>query len=229
MLWPFAVKAAIERLNYLNFDLEGRTPASKFYGTEEKAFNANEFHTFGCPSFVLDSRLQSGAIGPPKWDPRARVGIYLGHSPFHAGSVSLVLNPQTGHVSPQYHVTFDDSFVTIPNMRDGIVPPTWEQMYENSTELATEEAFDLAKIWYKQLTNQSSSKQQDPYQLVPGPIDEGDGSAEDDLATRRPSPPENEGDNRKVAAERTVQPKSARSARQRVRFATDSPAGTCLK
>ena len=31
MLWPFAVKAAIERINYLSFDLEGKTPANKFF------------------------------------------------------------------------------------------------------------------------------------------------------------------------------------------------------
>jgi hypothetical protein len=32
MLWPFAVKAAVERLNFLTFDLDGLSPANKFYG-----------------------------------------------------------------------------------------------------------------------------------------------------------------------------------------------------
>ena len=58
----------------------------------------------------------------PKWDPRSRVGIYLGHSPTHAGSVALVLNPKTLYVSPQYHVVFDDHFTTVPSMRDGSIP-----------------------------------------------------------------------------------------------------------
>ena len=49
-------------------------------------------------------------MGPSKWEQRARIGIYLGHSPFHAGSVALVLNPRTGLVSPQFHVVFDDNF-----------------------------------------------------------------------------------------------------------------------
>ena len=54
------------------------------------------FHPFaGCPVFVLDSRLQTAGSAIPKWDPRARVGVYLGHSPCHAGSFSLVLNPKT--------------------------------------------------------------------------------------------------------------------------------------
>ena len=42
----------------------------------------------------------------PKWQPRSRCGIYLGHSPTHAGSVAMVLNPETLHNSPQYHVAF---------------------------------------------------------------------------------------------------------------------------
>ena len=67
-------------------------------------------HTFGCPVYILDSKLQSSSIGPPKWDPRTRLGIYVGRSPYHAGSVALVLNPRTGHVSPQYHLVFDDDF-----------------------------------------------------------------------------------------------------------------------
>ena len=40
----------------------------------------------------------------PKWDPKAHVGIYFGHSPTDTGSVVLVLNPGTLHVFPQFHV-----------------------------------------------------------------------------------------------------------------------------
>ena len=71
----------------------------------------------------MDARLQSvGGGGPPKWDPRARLGIYLGHSPSHAGSVALVMNPKTGLVSPQFNLVFDDNFETVPQLRAGTVP-----------------------------------------------------------------------------------------------------------
>jgi Reverse transcriptase (RNA-dependent DNA polymerase) len=53
-----------------------------------------------------------------KWLERARIGIYLGKSPRHARSVALVLNPQTGNVSPQYHVKFDDTFETVRGIVD---------------------------------------------------------------------------------------------------------------
>ncbi len=34
-------------------------------------------------------------LGLKMWDPHSRLGIYLGHSPYHAGLVALVLNPKT--------------------------------------------------------------------------------------------------------------------------------------
>jgi len=39
--------------------------------------------------------------------------MYLGPSPNHARSVHMILSLQTGHVSPQFHVYFDDMFETI--------------------------------------------------------------------------------------------------------------------
>ena len=36
----------------------------------------------------------------------------MGPSPNHSRSVGLVLNPRTGHVSPQYHIKQDDFFET---------------------------------------------------------------------------------------------------------------------
>ena len=44
---------------------------------------------------------------------RSKVGIFLCHSPNHAASVPLILNTQTGMVSPQFHIIFDDNFGTV--------------------------------------------------------------------------------------------------------------------
>ena len=95
----------------------------------------------------MDSRLQSGVGGAPKWEPRSRLGIYVGHSPSHAGSVALVLNPRTGHVSPQFHVVFDDHYTTVPFMEKNEVPPHWAELVENSREKVTEENYELAQTW----------------------------------------------------------------------------------
>jgi hypothetical protein len=59
-------------------------------------------HMFGCPVYVLDSKLQSGK-SLKAWLTWARVGINLGILPTHARSVTLVLSRQTGLVSPQFH------------------------------------------------------------------------------------------------------------------------------
>ncbi len=74
---------------------------------------------------------------------RARIGQYLGFSPEHSTLVALVRHLGSGHVSPQWHVVFDDKFETVfsagyisdkdfddicstlyDNCRDHYVPPS---------------------------------------------------------------------------------------------------------
>ena len=100
MLWPFAIKCFEDRMNNLTCNDKGRTPYQTLAGLESTSLDIKSFHTFGCPCYVLDNRLQSGLSMIPKWEPRARMGIYVGRSPAHASSVGLILNPRTGHVSP---------------------------------------------------------------------------------------------------------------------------------
>lgn len=98
--------------------------------------------TWGCPVFILYSKASEHKL--PKWYPRSRLGIYLCHSPCHASTVSLVLNPLTLHVSPQYHVIFDDEFSTVPSMVKGTIPPNWERLVKHSSEHLTDEEFTFA-------------------------------------------------------------------------------------
>ena len=149
MMWPFAAKCAQERMNNLHVNMDGESPDMLFSDTKAVNVQLKHYHTFGCPVYILDSRLQSNPKGVPKWEPRSRLGIYVGHSPAHAGSVALVLNPKTGLVSPQYHVVFDDQFTTVPHMRNLTVPSNWEQLVKHSRELVTTEQFDLTKTWFE--------------------------------------------------------------------------------
>ena len=82
--------------NNLHLDEKGMSPIQKFSGTTEN-INMHDLHTWGCPCHILDRRMQSGSM-IPRWDSRSRLGIYLGHSPCHTGSVALVLNQKTLHV-----------------------------------------------------------------------------------------------------------------------------------
>ena len=96
----FSVKEAIEILNLLQLDLDGNTPTAKFYNIKNIKPNAHECYTFGCTVYVLNSKLQSGSIGPKKWEPCSRVGVYLSLSTMHAGYVALIINPVIGNLSP---------------------------------------------------------------------------------------------------------------------------------
>ena len=43
----------------------------------------------------------------PRWDPRARLRMFVGFSPVHSSLEPLVSNIQTGKISSQYHIVFD--------------------------------------------------------------------------------------------------------------------------
>ena len=117
MLWPFATKCTQDRMNNLHVDLNLETQDIKFSSTKAVNVQLKHYHVFGCPVYILDSILKTNPKGVPKWEPRSRLGIYVGHSTAHAGSVALVLNPKKGLVSPHYHVVYDEQFSTVHHMQ----------------------------------------------------------------------------------------------------------------
>ena len=148
MFWPFSMKVVAKRLNSLQLDILGRTPESILHGVEVQDIPVKSYHTLFCPTYVLDARLQSAVgTGPPKWELRSRIGVYLGQLTFHGGSVALVWNPTTGRVSPQYHVVFDDDLSFVPYTKAGMLPPNWEDLVKESSEMATAKQVNLAENW----------------------------------------------------------------------------------
>lgn len=131
-LWPFALKEAERVFNELRLDESGLTPIERFARTRKKVELKHE-HPLFCPVFALDATLQGGN-SLPRWDPRSRAGVYLGRSKHHASDVALVLNLETGNVSPQYHLTFDDKFSTVDYLRKREVPPFWEDLVRTQSE-----------------------------------------------------------------------------------------------
>ena len=121
-LWPYALRCSNEAMNSTPRMKDGKIPNQLFSGTEAPTV-LRHFHPFGCPTYVLNSKLQAGQ-SIPKWYKRARLGVYLGRSPRHANSVALVLNLKTGLVSPAFHVAFDDHFETLADHTD--YPNEWK-------------------------------------------------------------------------------------------------------
>ena len=109
--WPYALRQAINIHNATPQEGKDICPWTLF--TDEKCpWNASDFQVFGCPVYVLAKELQDGN-NVQKWQSRSRLGVYVGQSTKHSGNVALVLNPETLHVSPQYHVVFDNGFTTV--------------------------------------------------------------------------------------------------------------------
>jgi hypothetical protein len=105
-----------------------RSPISLFSGVDIDP-NPMYCHHFGCPVYVLARPLQTAGGMFHKWQPRAKVGVYLGRSPQHARSVALVLSLETGLVSPQFHVSFDSFFQTvISTASEPNVPSHWQAL-----------------------------------------------------------------------------------------------------
>ena len=123
-LWPYTLQCVNETLISAPKRLDGRLALQIFSGTSVLP-KANTFCPFGCLVYILDNRLQAD-IKISTWHTRARVGLYLGHSPMHARTVSLVLNISTGLVSPQFHIKFDDFFKKM-NRPDNIIKVKWKE------------------------------------------------------------------------------------------------------
>ena len=106
-----------------------KTPMDLF-ARVEIAPKLKHLHMFGSPMYILDNKLQ-GNQAIQEWQARSRPGIYLGLSLNHSRSISLILNPRTGHTSPQYHVKHDDFFETVnPNKTTNFdaQPPEWKYL-----------------------------------------------------------------------------------------------------
>ena len=83
---------------------------SRFEPVSETLSNC---YVWGCPTYVLELKLQKPGVKIPKWAPRSQRGVNMGFSKMHSTQVGLVLNLLTGSISPQFNVVFDDIFSTV--------------------------------------------------------------------------------------------------------------------
>jgi calcineurin-like phosphoesterase family protein len=74
-LWPFAMDYATWIYNH-TLSTSGFAPIELLTGTRMNCHHLGRVRVWGCPSFVLDPRLQDGHK-IPKWEPRARQGQFL--------------------------------------------------------------------------------------------------------------------------------------------------------
>jgi transposase InsO family protein len=143
-LWAFAINYAIWVYNRLPSPmLGGLSPNECWSRNRSNHEELRRAHVFGCPVYVLDPRLADGD-SIPKWNHRARMGMFLGFSNEHSSLVPLVLNLRTGHVSPQYHVIFDDNFETVPSLNpsESDIDDKFAALFDSSKEFYLDQIAD---------------------------------------------------------------------------------------
>ena len=160
-LWPFALKLTVDIQNAMPTD-SGLSPEEIFTGRKSRN-RLEDFHTFGCPVFVLEAALQQGQK-IAKWTPRSRMAVYLGHSPNHASTVPLVLNIRSGLVSPQYHGIYDDQFMMTSCLQTNALPPNWNELFKQRRKKsldgksALQEKHTLGSEWVEPQPVQQSER-----------------------------------------------------------------------
>ncbi len=128
-LWPFALEYSAYLWN-ITPKLQQLSPEEVFYGSKTDYYELRNAHVWGCPTYTLNYRLQNGQK-IPKWEPRARRGVFLGISKQHSSNVPQVLHLSTGAILPQYHIVFDDFFQTVSSTEVD-VPQSWENLFNYS-------------------------------------------------------------------------------------------------
>jgi hypothetical protein len=114
-IWPQATDYAEWVFNRLPLLNSGIAQNELWSGVQAHGADMTHAHVFGCPVYVLDASLQNGKK-IPTWNPRACLSLFLGFSNLHPFQVLLVLSVATGHISPQFHVIFDDKFETVHSL-----------------------------------------------------------------------------------------------------------------
>jgi hypothetical protein len=135
-LWPMAVDYAVYIYNHTPNARSGIAPIDIITRTQWPRHKLQSLHVWGSPTYVLDPKLQDGKK-LPRWEPRSRLAMFMGFSAHHAHTIPMVLNLQTGHISPQYHVVHDDWYATIPTPGtpdpDESTPvPFWADLFHGS-------------------------------------------------------------------------------------------------
>ena len=135
-MWPFAVDYATFIWNKLPRGPSNLSPEEIFYGVKSDHNDIRSARVWGCPTYVLHLTLQDGKK-LPRWEPRSKIGQFVGRSSLHSSTVALIKNTETGKISPQFHTVFDDHFTTlsvnkIPELDS--IPKEWIKLFTYNRE-----------------------------------------------------------------------------------------------
>ena len=128
-LWPFTLTHAVYLWNHLHND-NGIAPIELYTSSKLDGTRLRNGKVRKCPAYILDAWLQDGKI-LPKWDPKRRRGQYLGKLTSHASLVGIIRNLNSGYISPQFHIIYNNIFQTAMGgyeNDDAIATHIWESL-----------------------------------------------------------------------------------------------------
>ena len=118
-LWPMAVSHAIFLHNHVPDLVSGLCPVDVFTKSRWEQRKYHDLHVWGCPVYVLEKAISDGKK-IPRWKPRSVRCVNMGLSKKHSSTVPLVLNPESGYITAQFHIVFDDWFATVATNADAL-------------------------------------------------------------------------------------------------------------
>ena len=128
------------------------------FQSQQHIYYSKKSPHMGLPSYCFGLKILGKFIWTTQVGSGSRTWKYLVHSPFNVGSVALVQNPKTGHVSPQFHVGFDDELPTVTIMREVINPPNWTDPVQHISQNGALKYIDLKDIWFNPYFEEDNRK-----------------------------------------------------------------------
>ena len=161
-LWPLAVMHAVYLVNHVPDPRSGLSPADVFTKTRWEQRKLLDLHVWGCPTYVLDRRT-AGGNKIPRWTARSVRSVNLGFSPAHATTVPIVLNPETGYITAQFNVVFDDWFATVAASIEDFPDfnsDAWAKMFGDSLHQYILDDDDLERLIVEEEDEMQHARQQ---------------------------------------------------------------------
>jgi hypothetical protein len=165
-LWPYALRKGAVDFNTIKKKTETLSLLEKFSNTKVQ-FQPRHHYTFGCPMYVLDTRVQAGNK-VNKWESRSCMAINLGISMNHAANVGLALSLTTGLVLPVFHAKYDNQFKTVAHAYGRYIPTSQWQVRCGFVDKLTVEIpvvhepfMENEQVTMEQYTNASATNNND--------------------------------------------------------------------
>ena len=196
-LWPMAINYAVWVFNHLPRADTGMCPDEMWSQCRTTHDDLRRAHVWGCPVYVLEPALQDGKK-IPKWQPRARLGMFVGFSHVHSSLVPMVLNVSTGFISPQYHVVFDDKFSTVNSLpTENSIDDQWARIFKLDREFYLDIEYDtdgniITSDWPHLSTEWLDPSAKDTVTVLSRPVNPAPGGASPDEAIQAPGGARNE-------------------------------------